>query len=105
VRSNVTLHELENALSVLVASMFWTCEFKFSYQPLTQPRSLYSVGHIGPTHGLIDYPSVPEADASYSIAEVSKPLFLLQGNATVTTVATLARLNACTISSISKVTN
>jgi hypothetical protein len=25
-RRNVTLHELENALSVIVASMFWTCE-------------------------------------------------------------------------------
>ncbi|KAJ7698475.1 hypothetical protein B0H16DRAFT_1749695 [Mycena metata] len=76
-RTNVTLHELENALSVLAASMFWT------------------LGHIGPTHGAIDYPSVPEADASYSIAQVSKPLFLLQGNATVITVATQARLNAC----------
>jgi hypothetical protein len=28
VPSNVTLHDLENALSLLVASMFWTSRFK-----------------------------------------------------------------------------
>ncbi|KAJ7710706.1 hypothetical protein B0H17DRAFT_1173615 [Mycena rosella] len=73
----VTLHDLENALSTIVASMFWT------------------LGHLPPTH--ISIPAgmaLPNGTVqSQGINDVPNPPELLQGNATVTQVLTKARLD------------
>ncbi|KAJ7198897.1 hypothetical protein B0H12DRAFT_1291944 [Mycena haematopus] len=65
---NITLHDLENALSTLVASMFWT------------------MGHIHPAYGvLLDNGTVfPNGTISQSLNDVSTAPMLLPGNATVT---------------------
>ncbi|KAJ6549424.1 hypothetical protein DFH09DRAFT_1169263 [Mycena vulgaris] len=72
--ANVALHELENALSVVVSSMFWT------------------VGHIPPTQGQIARSS-DKVRKFWTIEEVSNPLLLLPGSATVEKISTQARLD------------
>ncbi|KAJ6507623.1 hypothetical protein DFH09DRAFT_1101011 [Mycena vulgaris] len=74
---NVTLHELENALSEIVASMFWT------------------IDNIRLTHG----PLATQEDAdgnltAFGIKEVENPPFLLRGNATLSIIAISAGLAA-----------
>ncbi|KAJ7123467.1 hypothetical protein C8R44DRAFT_783835 [Mycena epipterygia] len=69
--ANVTLHQLENALSILVASMFWT------------------LGHIPPTHNALLY----NASSGYTTFKPTPPPFLLQGDATVTEILTQIRLD------------
>ncbi|KAJ7203917.1 hypothetical protein C8J57DRAFT_1407760 [Mycena rebaudengoi] len=70
--SNVALHDLENALSTIVAAMFWT------------------VGHVSPTYG-----SVVEANIEQSTIETApEPPILLPGNATVLEITSGTRLNA-----------
>ncbi|KAJ6474239.1 hypothetical protein C8R45DRAFT_1160467 [Mycena sanguinolenta] len=62
--SNVTLHDLENGLSEIVAAMFWT------------------LGHVVPT-----YDSVIEATANYLLLRAAlEPPILLQGNVMVTEI-------------------
>ncbi|KAJ6522153.1 hypothetical protein B0H19DRAFT_1086223 [Mycena capillaripes] len=73
---NVTLHDVENAVSAIVASMFWT-------------------GHVSPTHrpaslGLQFDPEV--GTLQNTLADIPAPPFLLPGYATVTVVVKLARL-------------
>ncbi|KAJ7882744.1 hypothetical protein B0H14DRAFT_3753169 [Mycena olivaceomarginata] len=70
-RTNVTLHELENALSVVVASMFWT-------------------RHIPPTSGGYNFSDPGEFT---EIQEVQNPLEILRGTADVTVIATQTRLD------------
>ncbi|KAJ7836625.1 hypothetical protein B0H13DRAFT_2422813 [Mycena leptocephala] len=69
---NVTLHEVENALSIVVASMFWT---------LGRISPTYSPKGVLPPNGTVD-----------RLSNVPKPPSLLQGNATVTEILTQARL-------------
>ncbi|KAJ7226849.1 hypothetical protein GGX14DRAFT_417491 [Mycena pura] len=74
---NVTLHDLENALSTLVASMFWT------------------LGHIPPTHR-------PPTDTAYgifvngtvspSLSDIPTPPMLLPGNSEVREIFAEARV-------------
>ncbi|KAJ6543283.1 hypothetical protein DFH09DRAFT_1088981 [Mycena vulgaris] len=74
---NVTLHELENALSNIVAAIFWT------------------LGHIRPTYrsGVVSLgPGFRNGTMASSLSDVPKLPILLQGNATVTEVYTQARL-------------
>ncbi|KAJ7112154.1 hypothetical protein C8R44DRAFT_882549 [Mycena epipterygia] len=74
-RANVTLHELENALSVIVASMFWT----LSYKPAVAPLSI----NVSEVNGsLLRYP--------YS--RQSTP-FRLNGTATLTVMVLEGRLD------------
>ncbi|KAJ6459561.1 hypothetical protein C8R45DRAFT_1030424 [Mycena sanguinolenta] len=73
--SNVTLHDLENALSTIVAAMFWT------------------LGHVLPLHGLI----VEREDEQVLNAPVGGPI-LLEGVATVRDMVTEARLDLNIIS-------
>ncbi|KAJ7133326.1 hypothetical protein C8R44DRAFT_849457 [Mycena epipterygia] len=76
---NVTLHEVENALSILVASMFWT------------------LGHIPPTHraiyGGIDFSTNNGTlGPDMSLDDVPNPPTLRPGNAAVTEIFVEARL-------------
>ncbi|KAJ7112172.1 hypothetical protein C8R44DRAFT_741877 [Mycena epipterygia] len=74
-RANVTLHELENALSVIVASMFWT----LSYKPPVAPISI----NVSEVNGsLVRYP--------YSYQST---LFRLDGTTTVTVLVLEGRLD------------
>ncbi|KAJ6491201.1 hypothetical protein C8R45DRAFT_1096710 [Mycena sanguinolenta] len=76
-RPNVTLHELENALSIIVASMFWTLSRK--------PAGAYSSLNITVVNdSVVRYP-----DANYSIPGP----FLLNGFAEVTSTFPLGRLD------------
>ncbi|KAJ6478385.1 hypothetical protein C8R45DRAFT_1157250 [Mycena sanguinolenta] len=76
-RPNVTLHELENALSAIVASMFWT----LSRKPPGTPSSL----NISAVNGsFVRYP-----DSNQS----TPGLFLLNGFAEVTSNFPLGRLD------------
>ncbi|KAJ7454400.1 hypothetical protein FB451DRAFT_1279822 [Mycena latifolia] len=68
-RSNVTLHEVENALSEVVASMFWT------------------LGHIPPTHGEF------VSDGFTYMEDISNPFVLQHGNAMVPETLTQGRLD------------
>ncbi|KAJ7435175.1 hypothetical protein FB451DRAFT_1571618, partial [Mycena latifolia] len=77
----VTLHEVENALSTLVASMFWT------------------LGNVPPTLGHIDWPEdsfSTHVPYSQITDEWTSPV-LFQGSGTVTEVSTQGRLNASII--------
>ncbi|KAJ7198894.1 hypothetical protein B0H12DRAFT_1081476 [Mycena haematopus] len=65
---NITLHDLENALSTLVASMFWTCHVHSPYNNLEE-----SDGFANGT-------------AMQSLNDVPTPPILLPGNATITEV-------------------
>ncbi|KAF7364610.1 hypothetical protein MVEN_00330200 [Mycena venus] len=66
--SNVTLHELENALSIVSASMFW-------------------IRHIPPVQGAFQQSYVKNPPYQFTtVREVQNPPFLLQGQATVTEV-------------------
>ncbi|KAF7336351.1 hypothetical protein MVEN_02183600 [Mycena venus] len=69
--TNVTLHDLENALSTIVAAMFWT------------------LGHVPPLHG-----SIVEGtdDQLFLDAAVDSPI-LLKGVATVREMVAVSRLN------------
>ncbi|KAJ7858585.1 hypothetical protein B0H13DRAFT_2571398 [Mycena leptocephala] len=73
---NVTLHEVENALSIIVASMFWT------------------LGHIPPSHRAtaFDLASFPNGTSFGSLFDIPKSPILVQGNATVTEIFTQAQL-------------
>ncbi|KAJ7907392.1 hypothetical protein B0H13DRAFT_2332428 [Mycena leptocephala] len=73
---NVTLHEVENALSIIIASMFWT------------------LGNIPPSHRTIPYAmgGLPNGTSWDSLSDVPKSPILLEGNATVTKIFTQARL-------------
>ncbi|KAJ7091742.1 hypothetical protein C8R44DRAFT_750382 [Mycena epipterygia] len=74
--SNVTLHDVENALSELVASMFWT------------------LGHKAPTHQ-IGYrgPSGDGNPYTSSVIDAPNAIFLLPGNVTVTEFSLETRLD------------
>ncbi|KAJ6485286.1 hypothetical protein DFH09DRAFT_1339803 [Mycena vulgaris] len=81
--STVMLHDLENALSAVVASMFWT------------------LGHIPPMHGT--YNSSEDAasgNGKIQIGEAATPPILLQGTATVTEIFTQGRLDVLNIIAI-----
>ncbi|KAF7364609.1 hypothetical protein MVEN_00330100 [Mycena venus] len=66
--SNVTLHELENALSIVSASMFWT-------------------RHIPPVQGAFQESYVKNPPYQFTtVREVQNAPYLLQGHATVTEV-------------------
>ncbi|KAJ7226844.1 hypothetical protein GGX14DRAFT_417477 [Mycena pura] len=74
---NVTLHDLENALSTLVASMFWT------------------MGHIPPTHRPPTdavYESFNNGTVSPSLSDIPTPPMLLPGNSEVREVFAEARV-------------
>ncbi|KAJ7108130.1 hypothetical protein C8R44DRAFT_857713 [Mycena epipterygia] len=73
---NVTLHEVENGLSEIVAAMFWT------------------VGRIPPRRGPVDV-HLTRNNTVTAIAQqkVNDPPILLQGNAMVTEISTQARLD------------
>ncbi|KAJ7873964.1 hypothetical protein B0H13DRAFT_2348828 [Mycena leptocephala] len=73
---NVTLHEVENALSIIVASMFWT------------------LGHIPPSHRAISSSirGLPNGTSQDSLSDVPKSPILLLGNANVTEIFAQARL-------------
>ncbi|KAJ7469680.1 hypothetical protein FB451DRAFT_1400506 [Mycena latifolia] len=76
---NVTLHDVENALSVIVASMFWT------------------LGHIPPTHRAVAGDAFRGIFrngtlATNSLNDVPKSPGLLPGNATVTEIYVAVRL-------------
>ncbi|KAJ7889426.1 hypothetical protein B0H13DRAFT_1888050 [Mycena leptocephala] len=73
---NVTLHEVENALSIIVASMFWT------------------LGHIPPSHRALGpvYGFFSNGTLMDPLSDVPESPILLQGNATVTEIFTQARL-------------
>ncbi|KAJ7112169.1 hypothetical protein C8R44DRAFT_798196 [Mycena epipterygia] len=77
-RANVTLHELENALSVITASMFWTIGHNTPVAPLSV--------HLSQANGssLVRY---PDSDQS-----IPGPV-LLNGTAVATTTFTQGRLN------------
>ncbi|KAJ7115671.1 hypothetical protein C8R44DRAFT_793142 [Mycena epipterygia] len=80
---NVTLHDVENALSVVVASMFWT------------------LGHIPPTHRSIpSFSNVVVNGTVYNpgLSDVPKPPILLSGNAIVNETYVAARLELSIIS-------
>ncbi|KAJ7105900.1 hypothetical protein C8R44DRAFT_886347 [Mycena epipterygia] len=70
--ASVTLHDVENALSILVASMFWT-------------------GHIPPVVGPIGLS--PNSPQYYTLETPQTPPFLLQGNSTATVTLTQIRLD------------
>ncbi|KAJ6491133.1 hypothetical protein C8R45DRAFT_928960 [Mycena sanguinolenta] len=76
-RRNVTLHELENALSDIVASMFWT----LSCKPVGAPSSL-NISIVN--ESLVRYPDVNQS--------IPGP-FLLDGFAEVTSNFPLGRLD------------
>ncbi|KAJ7486745.1 hypothetical protein FB451DRAFT_1534777 [Mycena latifolia] len=73
VRSNMTLHELENALSEVVAAMFWTC-------------------HIPPTQGAYAIGD-PNGIAFTYTHKISNPFLLQRGSAKVGETVTQARLD------------
>ncbi|KAJ7080307.1 hypothetical protein C8R44DRAFT_824305 [Mycena epipterygia] len=80
--SSVKLHDLENALSELVAAMFWT------------------LGHTSPTHESIQSAhrdSVAGDSFSIGIGQIQTPVFLLPGNVTVTEQSPQARLDSSII--------
>ncbi|KAJ7144492.1 hypothetical protein C8R44DRAFT_973968 [Mycena epipterygia] len=75
---NITLHDLENALSGLVASMFWI------------------LGHIPPTHQVNYseyYENQTQLRSNTTVSETGSPFFLQRGNTTVTEMSTQARLD------------
>ncbi|KAJ7454393.1 hypothetical protein FB451DRAFT_1408310 [Mycena latifolia] len=74
----VPLHELENALSTIVASMFWT----LGHLPPTYVSAI-GVGIVRPIRTLV----------SHSLDDIPTPPVLLQGNATVTENSTKAHLD------------
>ncbi|KAJ7464556.1 hypothetical protein FB451DRAFT_1403224 [Mycena latifolia] len=69
--SNVTLHDLENALSTIVAGMFWI------------------LGHILPIHGL----AIEGAEQQILLKAPPEPPILLKGNATVNEIIARTRLD------------
>ncbi|KAJ7255741.1 hypothetical protein C8J57DRAFT_1655345 [Mycena rebaudengoi] len=78
----VKLHDVENALSELVASMFWT------------------LGHIPPTHEIIQSFHRFRAGGNgfnISIGEIQSPVFLVPGEATVTQHSVQAQLDSSII--------
>ncbi|KAJ7343832.1 hypothetical protein DFH08DRAFT_810378 [Mycena albidolilacea] len=66
---NVTLHDLENALSTLVASMFWTCHSPPKHRSWDQSNKIYG-------NGTIDAP----------LSDIPTPPILLPGNGKVTEI-------------------
>ncbi|KAJ7108131.1 hypothetical protein C8R44DRAFT_803673 [Mycena epipterygia] len=77
---NVTLHDLENCLSEIVAAMFW------------------SIGHIPPIHGPLDMQFTNGTITGFAIEDIKNAPSLLQGNATVIEISTQARLDLSIIS-------
>ncbi|KAJ7479499.1 hypothetical protein FB451DRAFT_1239109 [Mycena latifolia] len=76
--SSVMLHDLENALSELVASMFWI------------------LGHVPPAHTTTFGALGSESQTgryNISVGQAESPLFLLQGNATVLEESPYTRLD------------
>ncbi|KAJ6606125.1 hypothetical protein DFH09DRAFT_1353339 [Mycena vulgaris] len=75
--SSVTLHDLENALSEMVAAMFWT------------------LGHKAPTHQTSYRGPSGDDGAPYtsSVTDAPNALFLLPGNVTVTEFSVEIRLD------------
>ncbi|KAJ7352998.1 hypothetical protein DFH08DRAFT_804582 [Mycena albidolilacea] len=75
---SVTLHDVKNALSTIVASVFWT------------------VGHIAPTHhspiGGVIFLNGKNGSITTPLANVPSPITLAKGNVTVTGIFTQARL-------------
>ncbi|KAJ6547763.1 hypothetical protein DFH09DRAFT_1505725 [Mycena vulgaris] len=63
---NITLHDFENALSTLVAAMFWTC-------------------HIGPPYNILAVP-LANGTITQSLNDIPTAPILLSGNATVTEI-------------------
>ncbi|KAJ7089121.1 hypothetical protein C8R44DRAFT_892497 [Mycena epipterygia] len=74
---NVTLHDVENALSTVVASVFWTCHIPPTYRTLTDGDDW--VKHDNGTTGI-------------AISELPNPPILLPGNATLDEIYIEARL-------------
>ncbi|KAF7349857.1 hypothetical protein MVEN_01286200 [Mycena venus] len=72
---NVTLHDLENALSTLVASMFWTSHIPPTYRP--------------PSPG---FKSFVNGTISTSLSDIPRPPILLPGKGEVTEIFAEARV-------------
>jgi hypothetical protein len=83
----VALHDLENALSELVATMFWTSKLPLqSTDTVKSQTPILKVGHIPPAHQL--------QVGDYRLVEVEYPLVLLPGqNATATGQSLKIRLD------------
>ncbi|KAJ7104543.1 hypothetical protein C8R43DRAFT_228631 [Mycena crocata] len=72
---SVKLHDLENALSELVASMFWT------------------LGHVSPARNTVQGAHRSGGTFNASIGEIQSPISLLAGSATVAELFTQVRLD------------
>ncbi|KAF8212758.1 hypothetical protein K438DRAFT_1805046 [Mycena galopus ATCC 62051] len=90
--ANVTLHALENALSSIVASMFWTLGNIASTEALVVPAN-DGEGHLIST---ISYSPPNDTDSS---ASFQRP-FLISGHANIATLSTETRLDLSIIAVI-----
>jgi hypothetical protein len=87
----VTLHDLENALSELVATMFWTSKFPLQSNVLsTLNPPILKVNHIPPTHQIDEIrvdllPGVNGIFMEYGLSEIENPLVFLPGENTTAT--------------------
>ncbi|KAJ7269159.1 hypothetical protein C8J57DRAFT_1324649 [Mycena rebaudengoi] len=86
---NITLHALENALSTIVASMFWTLGNVPAAHGFMLPSSVDN-GTI-PTNTISD--SLPATAGQSSISMFFQRPFLLKGNTTITVVSAETRLD------------
>ncbi|KAJ7232299.1 hypothetical protein C8J57DRAFT_1250713 [Mycena rebaudengoi] len=86
---NITLHALENALSTIVASMFWTLGNVPAAHGFMLPSSVDN-GTI-PINTISD--SLPAAAGQSSISMFFQRPFLLKGNTTITVVSAETRLD------------
>jgi hypothetical protein len=90
--ANVTLHDLENTLAQLFASMIWTSELQIPLSCQSVTIQHKQVGHISPLHG-----SVVSNGNNTIILNIVNPFMLLRGNATATETIARARLDVCNI--------
>jgi hypothetical protein len=86
--ATVPLHALENALSRVVATMFWTCKIQ---SVLHATPDCCSVGHIPPTHGPVTWGYHNRTMVSV-LLEATNSTFFLKGNATITEMVTQIHL-------------
>ncbi|KAJ7241782.1 hypothetical protein C8J57DRAFT_72858 [Mycena rebaudengoi] len=86
---NITLHALENSLSTIVASMFWTLGNVPAAHGFMLPSSVDN-GTI-PINTISD--SLPAAAGQSSISMFFQRPFLLKGNTTITVVSAETRLD------------
>ncbi|KAJ6548451.1 hypothetical protein B0H19DRAFT_1265288 [Mycena capillaripes] len=73
--ANITVHDVENALSEVLAAMFWT------------------VGHTAPVHGIVDSCGLNATTLIPCIDNTTERFPLLRGTAIVTEIVTKARLD------------